>query len=174
MAEKGPGVVVWDRVVRGCHWSVATLFLLDYWLLEGGERAHEWAGYALGAVVILRIVWGFVGSRYARFREFLPTPARLRHYLAHFPDNHGDRPGHNPVGALMILFLLVMLLVTALSGWLQELDAFWGEEWPQRLHELAADAVMVAVVVHVAAVLLMQRLTGVALIRAMITGRREA
>ncbi len=78
------------------------------------------------------------------------------------------------MGALMILFLLFMLLVTVLSGWMQELDAFWGEEWPQRLHEYAADAVMVAVVVHVAAVLLMQRLTGVALIRTMITGRREA
>ena len=79
-------------MVRGCHWSVAALFLLDYWLLEGGESGHEWAGYTLGAVVLLRIVWGFVGSPHARFREFLPMPARLRNYLADFPGNHGPGP----------------------------------------------------------------------------------
>ena len=67
-----------------------------------------------------------------------------------------------------------MLLLTAVSGWMQEFDAFWGEEWLQRLHELTADAVMIAVTIHVAAVLLMQRLTAAPLIRAMITGRREA
>ena len=174
MAEHGRGVVIWDRVVRGCHWSVATLFLLDYWLLEGGESAHEWVGYALAALVFVRIVWGFVGSQHARFRDFLSTPVRLRQYLERFPPDHRAWPGHNPLGALMVLFLWFMLLLTAASGWMQELDAFWGEEWPQCLHEYAADAVMIAVVVHVAAVLLMQRLTGVSLVRTMISGRRDS
>ena len=119
MAEHGRGVVIWDRVVRGCHWSVATLFLLDYWLLEGGESAHEWVGYALAALVFVRIVWGFVGSRHARFRDFLPTPVRLRQYLGRFPPDHRAWPGHNPLGALMVLFLWFgrfSLPVTILAG----------------------------------------------------------
>jgi cytochrome b len=142
--------------------------------LEGGEGAHEWAGYALAALAVLRIAWGCVGSRHARFCDFFPTPARLRRYLGRFPPDHEAWPGHNPLGALMVLVLWFMLLLTAVSGWMQEFDAFWGEEWLQRLHELTADAVMIAVTIHVAAVLLMQRLTAAPLIRAMITGRREA
>lgn len=72
----------------------------------------------------------------------------------------------------MTLFLLLMRVMAAVSGWRQDSDAFRGEEWVQRLHEWSADAVMVAVVVHVLAVLIMQCLTGVALLRAMVTGKR--
>lgn len=163
---------IWALSIRIFHWSNAVLFLLTYWWLEGGERAHEWAGYAILALVLVRIGLGFFGRGNARFASFWPTPTRLFAYLRAFP--HGDRdwPGHNPLGGLMVLFLLLMLVMTAASGWLQETDAFWGEEWPQRLHEVLADVVMVAVVVHVFAVVLMQRLTGKALIKTMVTGKR--
>lgn len=163
---------VWDLSIRLFHWSNAALFLAAYWWLEGGETPHEWAGYAVAALVLARIGLGLFGRGHARFATFWPTPARLARYLRRFPHGHEEWPGHNPLGGLMILFLLAMLLVTAFSGWLQETDAFWGEEWVQRLHAWSADAVMVAVVVHVLAVLVMPRLTGVPLLRAMITGRR--
>lgn len=164
---------VWDLSIRLFHWSNAALFLVAYWWLEGGETPHEWAGYGVAALVLARIGLGLFGRGQARFAAFWPTPARLARYLRRFPRGHEEWPGHNPLGALMILFLLAMLLLTALSGWLQETDAFWGEEWVQRLHEWCADAVMVAVVVHVLAVLVMQHLTRVPLLRAMVTGRRE-
>lgn len=164
---------VWDLSVRIFHWSNAALFLAAYWWLEGGGAPHEWAGYAVAALVLARVGLGLFGRGHARFAEFWPTRARLGRYLRRFPQGHDEWPGHNPLGGMMILFLLLMLLVTSLSGWLQETDALWGEEWIQRLHEWSADAVMVAVVVHVLAVLVMQRLTGVALVRTMVTGRRK-
>lgn len=167
-------VVIWDRFVRSCHWLVATLFLLNYWLLEGGEDVHEWVGYAIAALVVARIAWGFIGRGHARFAGFFPTPSRLKQYLREFPRGHAHDAGHNPLGGVMILFLLLMLLVTAVSGWMQELDAFWGEDWVQLLHAWSADILQAAVVVHVVAVLVMQRITGVQLVRAMITGRRRA
>jgi len=167
-------IVIWDRFVRCFHWLVAALFLLNYWLLEGGEDLHEWAGYTVAALVTMRIVWGFVGKGHARFAEFLPTPSRLRSYLREFPRAHVRYAGHNPLGGLMILFLLFLLLVVAISGWMQELDAFWGEDWVQNLHSWGADILQVAVVIHVVAVLVMQRMTGVALIRTMITGHRNS
>lgn len=164
---------VWSVSIRLFHWLNAALFLAAYWWLAGGDAAHEWAGYAVLALVLARIGLGLFGHGHARFAEFWPTPSRLARYLRRFPEGHAEWPGHNPLGGLMILFLLLMLVVTAVSGWLQDTDAFWGEEWVQRLHELSADAVMVAVVVHVLAVFLMQRLTGVPLLRTMITGRRR-
>lgn len=163
---------VWDLSIRLFHWGNAVLFLATYAWLEGGDAAHAWAGYAVAALVLGRTGLGLFGRGHARFAGFWPTPARLARYLRHFPRSHAEWPGHNPLGGLMILFLLLMLLVTALSGWLQDTDAFWGEAWVQALHEGAADLVMAAVVVHVLAVLLVQRLTGVALVRAMLTGRR--
>ncbi|MES2918434.1 MAG: cytochrome b/b6 domain-containing protein [Pseudomonadota bacterium] len=163
---------VWDLSIRLFHWSNAALFLALYGWLEGGGALHEWGGYVALALVLARIGLGLFGRGHARFAAFWPTPTRLAAYLRHFPQGHGEWPGHNPLGGLMILFMLLMLLVTGVSGWLQDTDAFWGEEWVQTLHEGSADAMMVAVVVHVLAVLLMQRLTGVALVRAMVTGRR--
>lgn len=163
---------VWDLSIRLFHWTNAALFLAVYWWLPGGDAPHEWVGYAVLALVLARIGLGLFGRGNARFASFWPTPARLAAYLRAFPRTARDWPGHNPLGGLMILFLLLMLVVTAVSGWLQETDALWGEEWVQRLHELSADAVMVAVVVHVVAVLVMQRLTGRALVKAMVTGRQ--
>ena len=163
---------VWSVPVRLFHWGNAILFLLAYWGLEGGTVLHEWAGYGVLALVVVRIGLGLFGRGHARFSDFWPTPSRLARYLRAFPRGHEEWQGHNPLGGLMILFLLFMLAVTALSGWAQETDALWGEAWVQDLHAVAADLVMGAVVVHVLAVLVMQRLTGVALVRAMVTGRR--
>jgi len=173
--QKPPGIRIWDLPVRLFHWSVACLFLLNYWLLEAGDPPHEWAGYAIAALVLLRCVWGFVGPHNARFASFFPTRKRLRQHWRELRERHFDpATGHNPLGALMILLMLTLLLVTAVSGWMQELDAFWGEDWVQLLHSYSADVLMAAVAIHVAAVLLMSRISGLALVRTMITGRRPA
>ena len=98
-------VRVWDPFVRIFHWSLVACVFLNF-LVEEGEAPHQWIGYAASALVAARIVWGFVGSRYARFSDFFPTPTRLRRHvsalLAGKPEHH---LGHNPFGALMILAL---------------------------------------------------------------------
>lgn len=166
-------VTVWDPLVRIFHWSVATLFLLNYWLLEPGETLHEWAGYAIAGLLVIRIVWGWIGSRNARFASFWPTRIRLHRHLRQLRTREFDpTEGHNPLGALMVVFMLTLLMLTALSGWMQGLDAFWGEDWVEQLHEYAATTLMVSVAIHVGAVILMSRVTGLALIRTMISGRR--
>ena len=167
-------VSVWDPVVRTFHWGVALLFLLNYWLLEGGGAPHKWVGYAIAALLAIRIIWGFCGSPNARFRNFWPTRARLRHHLLQLQNHEFDATeGHNPLGALMILFLMTMLTLTAVSGWMLGLDAFWGDDWVENLHEYAATTLMIAVGIHIPAVLTMSRLTGLKLIRTMISGRRS-
>ena len=161
--------VIWDRVVRLFHWSVAALFLLNFWFFEAGEALHENVGYAVAALLAVRSVWGFCGSAHARFANFLPTRARLKHYFQHPETRHPMAAGHNPLGALMVFLMLFLLALVAFSGWLQETDRYWGELWPQLVHEWSANVLMAA---DVSAVIIIQQRSGVPLVKPMITGER--
>lgn len=167
-------VKVWDPFVRIFHWSLVTCIVLNQFVLEAGETAHEWAGYTASALVLLRLVWGFVGSRHARFADFFPTPQRLARHVQAL--RRGEQPhydGHNPLGALMMLALMALVLSLGLSGWLQTTDAYWGEEWLMELHEWLANGLLLAAGLHATAAIVMGRLERTRLIRAMITGHKQ-
>lgn len=166
-----PGEPVWDAFVRLFHWGTVLGVVLNLWVLEEGETAHRYVGYALCAGVLLRVVWGFVGTRHARFASFWPTRQRLSlHWQAlkaRQPDAHA---GHNPLGALAMLMLMALVLLLGLTGWMQGTDAFWGDEGLQDLHARLADTLLWAAGLHAAAALVMGRLERVHLVRAMVTG----
>lgn len=134
--------------------------------MDGLHRQR--AGAAAG------LVWGFVGGRHARFADFFPTPQRLGRHLQAL--RRGEQPhydGHNPLGALMMLALMVLVLSLGLTGWLQTTDAYWGEEWLMELHEWLANGLLLAAGLHAAAAIVMGRLERTRLIRAMITGHKQ-
>lgn len=167
-------ITVWDRFIRLFHWSVASAFLLDFWVLEEGDPPHEWVGYFLGVLLILRIIWGFTGPHNARFINFFPTPKRIKAHLKDLSSNNIDRSeGHNPLGGAMVIALMVILAVVAMSGWMLTWDMFWGSDLVEEIHHISANVTMYLVVIHVAAVLIMGRLTRIPLIRTMITGKRS-
>ena len=164
-------VKVWDPFVRLFHWSLVSCVLLNQFVLEEGEAPHEWAGYLASALVLARVVWGFVGSRHARFADFFPTPRRLaRHFAALRQGQHPQYAGHNPLGALMMLALMAIVLALGLTGWMQTTDAYFGEEWLQELHEWLANGLLVAAGLHAAAAIVLGRIERVNLVRAMVTG----
>lgn len=173
-AASTPAVKVWDPFVRIFHWSLVTCIVLNQFVLEAGETAHEWTGYTASALVLLRLVWGFVGGRHARFADFFPTPQRLGRHLQAL--RRGEQPhydGHNPLGALMMLALMVLVLSLGLTGWMQTTDAYWGEEWLMELHEWLANGLLLAAGLHAAAAIVMGRLERTRLIRAIITGHKQ-
>ncbi|MGW8270663.1 MAG: cytochrome b/b6 domain-containing protein [Burkholderiales bacterium] len=111
-------VKVWDIVVRVGHWSLVALFTVAYLSGEGdAETLHAWAGYAVLGIVAFRILWGFVGTKYARFSEFVAgwraTADYARSLLAFRPKHY---LGHNPLGGWMIVALLSTLLLLSWSG----------------------------------------------------------
>lgn len=165
---------VWDRFVRFFHWSLVACVVFDFFIDDDGHTAHQWVGYATTALVAARIVWGFVGSRHARFADFFPTPARLRAHLRELRAGRLPRhEGHNPLGALMMLALMALVLALGLTGWLQTTDAFWGDETMEEVHEALAHALIIAAGLHAAAAIVMGRLERTHLVKAMITGVKE-
>ena len=125
--------------------------------------------------VLARIVWGFTGSRYARFHDFLHGPRTILRYLADALHMRAPRYlGHNPAGGAMVVTLLATLLVLCATGIMLTLDAFWGVQWVDDLHGFASDFSLTLISLHVVGVILASLEHHENLIRAMITGRKRA
>ena len=178
MTNSGTGgtgwVRVWDPFVRLFHWSLAVSFAAAWLSSHASDNLHMLAGYAAGGLVVLRIVWGVIGTPHARFSSFVRSPDAVIDYLrAILRGNETRHLGHNPAGGAMILALLAGIMVTAISGWLLTTDAFWGVTWMQRVHHWSADGVLLLVVGHLAGVALASFRHRENLVAAMIVGRKR-
>jgi cytochrome b len=170
---------VWDPLLRGLHWglafSVIGAFLLGDWLHRPDHHWHEWLGYAALGIALLRIGWGFVGPRPARFGSFVRGPRRTGAYAAALLRRAEPRYlGHNPLGAWMVLALLGNTLLAGVSGWLGTTDAYWGDPLVQDLHALAGQAFLPLVLLHWAGVAHASWRHRESLVRAMVNGRKAA
>jgi cytochrome b len=167
-------VRVWDLFVRFFHWSLVLALLADAFLINGATALHHVIGYYALALVFARIVWGFAGSRYARFRTFPPSlSASFDQLLDIAVDRRIIHVGHTPLGALMIYNLLLTVIVIGTSGYLMTTDAFWGAEWPEVLHKASIIWAEICAAIHIIAVIYESHRTKVNLPRAMITGYKD-
>lgn len=181
-------IKVWDPVVRIGHWTVVIAFFTAYFTEDDFLTLHVWAGYVIGAVVCFRLIWGFIGSRHARFADFVRSPSTTFRYLADLSRNRGRRYlGHNPAGGAMILALLIFLAGTVFSGvmlygleegagplaaWVSE-NAEREELW-EEIHEVFANLTLLLVAIHIAGVLFATWIHRENLVKAMITGRKRS
>jgi len=183
MSTETSTVRVWDPFVRVFHWSLLTLFGAAWWSGENHEmERHRQAGYAILALLLFRVFWGFAGSRTARFAQFLKGPGAIRAYLASTDDDPSD--GHNPLGGWSVAALLTVLLaITAAGLFAVDVDGFesgpladWvsfdqgrlAAEWHERVFKIA----LAVIGLHVLAIAYYQILNGHDLIGPMITGKR--
>jgi len=110
-------IPVWDILVRVFHWSLVLAFTIAYLSEDDFEEAHVYAGYTVLGLISFRLIWGFIGSHYARFSNFIYSPSEIKAYLSSLlSKNPKHYLGHNPAGGVMIIALLVSLFATTLSG----------------------------------------------------------
>jgi cytochrome b len=170
-----PTLRVWDRAVRALHWALVAsvaLAALSTVVLFG---AHQPAGYAALAIVVLRGVWGVFGGRYARLRQFVCGPrATLRYALAAARRREPRFLGHNPLGGWMVVALMLCVGALALTGWLYTTDAFWGDETVEQVHRALAWALLGLVVAHIAGVVYASVRHRENLVASMLNGRKRA
>lgn len=170
-----PLVKVWDPLVRLCHWVIVAGVAANFFITEEGKLVHRWIGYTVLGAVALRFVWGLIGTRHARFSDFIPSPFRLWSYGKALLQRREPRyVGHNPAGAAMMMGLLILLLIIGVTGWMQTLDAYWGVQWVQNAHALSADTIMALAGLHALAAIRESVRHHENLIWSMITGRKRA
>ncbi|MBU6395561.1 MAG: cytochrome b/b6 domain-containing protein [Sphingomonadales bacterium] len=185
MSTESETVKVWDPFVRVFHWSLITLFFFAWWSGENHDMdRHRQAGYAIFALVVFRIFWGFAGGRTARFAQFLKGPGAIMAYLKnHDPEAPSD--GHNPLGGWSVVALLAVVLTITLAGlfavdvdgiesgpladWVSFDQGRMASEW----HEGVFKAALAVIGLHVLAIGYYQVLNAQNLIGPMITGKRD-
>ena len=194
---------VWDPVVRIFHWSLVAAFTIAWLTGEEESRLHELAGYTVIGLVLIRVVWGFIGTQYARFRDFVYRPSTVLAYVRDILSGKSKRYlGHNPLGGMMIIALLLSLLAASITGLvLQGAEEGTGPfaaitastsvtlpavisravaddddegagEAWKDLHEFFANLSLLLVALHIAGVIIGSLVHRENLVRAMFTGRK--
>ncbi len=167
-------VKVWDILVRVTHWTVATGIIANLLFTEDGSDLHAYVGYTVVGLVVLRLLWGLVGTRYARFTNFFPTPTRLKRHLSALSVRRVDEQhlGHNPLAAIMMLSLWAVIIGLGITGYLMEAEIFGNADLLEEVHELLANSLYLLVPLHIAAAIAMSYWQRQNLIKSMITGKK--
>ncbi|KAF0190866.1 MAG: cytochrome b561 [Gammaproteobacteria bacterium] len=200
--ERDERVKVWDIGVRVFHWSLVVLFFVAYFTGEDDSLVHIYAGYAIIGLLVFRIVWGFIGTKHARFSDFIYGRAAVLGYASSLirrrPIHYA---GHNPVGGLMVILLLVLLVGISWSG--LEVYGAQGhgplagnsltmistavadddhegsgkdspaEKFWEEIHEAFSNVTLFFVLIHFSGVIVTSLVHRENLIRAMITGYKQ-
>lgn len=182
-------VKVWDPLVRIFHWPLALAFATAFIVEDDLLAVHVWAGYLVLALIGIRLIWGVIGPRHARFSDFVRGPSQVVHYLRDAVQFRAKRYlGHNPAAGAMVITLLAMVAATGLSGMalygaqelsgplaplLSGLSPAWGQGL-EEVHEVLANLTLALIGIHVLGVLFSSLSHHENLIRSMFSGRKRA
>jgi cytochrome b len=177
-------IKVWDLPLRLFHWLLVAAFVIAFITEDDFLTLHVWAGYVIAGLLVFRFIWGFIGGKYARFSNFLYRPSVSIEYLKNSLINKSKRYiGHNPAGSVMVMFLLVCLLITTVTGF----AVYWAEEnagplasigmqneelW-EEMHEIFANTTVLLVILHILGVALESFIHKENLVKAMLTGKKH-
>lgn len=169
-------IKVWDIFIRFFHWSLVGLFAANIFVVDDESKVHHYVGYAILALLIARILWGIVGSQYARFINFPPSLSASFEQATEMvtsSKSHKTHIGHTPLGALMIYNIIITLLVIIATGYLMTTDMFWGIKWPEEVHEIFVSWAEISVVLHILAIFYESHRSKINLPLSMITGYKN-
>ena len=182
-------IKVWDPLIRLFHWSLVIAFFTAYITEDDFLTVHIYAGYTVLGLILFRIIWGLIGTRHARFSDFITPPRVAWQYLKDTLQLRAKRYlGHNPAAGAMIALLLLSLIFTTLTGlatygavesagplgnWLGNIGES-GENLLEEVHDFFANFTVMLVAIHVSGVIIESLLHRENLVRSMFHGYKKA
>lgn len=181
--------LIWDLPLRLFHWLLVLSILGSWYTSEqDGDMVdqHMLLGYFILGLVIFRILWGFLGTKHALFSQFIPSPNDIHSYAKQINTPTAPKhPGHNPLGSLMVVMMIITILAQAVSGLFINDDIFssgpyyeiFGSEfskWMKTVHYYAFDVMLVLIGLHLSAIVLYWWKKKMNLVLPMITGKKSA
>ena len=189
MSNSTNTVKVWDPFVRLFHWTLVLSFFIAYITEEDFLVIHSFAGYTVLALLLLRIIWGLIGTRHARFSDFTYSPQTIKTFIKDTLYLRAKRYlGHNPAGGAMILLMIISLLITTVTGlaiygieeqagplasWYTQEDSLWGDVF-EETHEFFANFTLLLVFIHVAGVIIESFIHKENLVKSMVDGKKRS
>lgn len=188
--QQNPSLIkVWDPLVRVFHWTLVLSFFVAYVTEEDFIAIHTFAGYVVLGLLLIRIIWGFIGTRHARFTDFIYSTQNIKLFLKDTLKLKAKRYlGHNPAGGAMILLMIISLLTATVSGivlygvedqagplasWFTQSHSFWGDVL-EEVHEFFANFSLLLVFIHVAGVIIESLIHKENLVKSMIDGIKRS
>lgn len=180
-------IKVWDIFIRFFHWSLVLTFLIAYLTEDDFMTLHTVAGYSIIALICLRLIWGFIGTEHARFKDFIYPLATVKEFIKNTLSANAKRYiGHNPAGGLMILLMLISIVVTSITGVIVEGMENSGpfaeqlhnsgemlEDVFEEIHEFFANFSLLLIFLHIAGVMVESIIHKENLIKSMVTGLKR-
>ncbi len=179
---------IWDPLVRIFHWTLVLAFSIAFISEDHYLMVHSWAGYTILSLLTIRIFWGFVGTKHAKFSDFTFSKQEIIQFLKDTLSIKAKRYlGHNPAGGAMVFLLIFSLLFTSCSGLvvfaieegqgplaslLLEVNPFWGDII-EEVHEFFANFTLFLIVVHIMGVIIESLIHRENLIKSMFTGKKH-
>lgn len=181
-------VLVWDLPTRICHWLLAVSIVYSWYCIEIVEdmEQHFWSGYTILTLILFRLIWGFIGSRYARFSSFLFPKEEIVSYAKSIKSRTINKHylGHNPIGSLSALAMMLAILLQASTGLFNSDDYYFGPlsglidkkltAYLSSIHQLNFDLLKLLIATHIIAILYYKFYKKENLSKAMITGKKTA
>ena len=185
--RSAPAIAVWDLPLRLFHWSLVLCVIGSVVTIKAGGAWMNWHmrfGYAILALLLFRIIWGFIGGRHARFRDFIVSPGAFLGYLKGRPGQRVS-PGHTPLGSLSVIAMILLFLVQAILGLFANDDIFTEGPLAHLISKEASDRVTglhktgelllyALMALHLSAIAFYRFARGKRLVPAMITGYKDA
>ncbi|MBL4911380.1 MAG: cytochrome b/b6 domain-containing protein [Alteromonadaceae bacterium] len=182
-------ISVWDPLIRIFHWTLVISFFTAYFTEDDFQTIHTWAGYTIISLLLVRILWGFIGTKHAKFSDFIYSKQQIINFIKDTINLKAKRYiGHNPAGGAMIFLLLLSLIMTistglflfAISEGQGPLAPLIANNWSdfedtfEELHEFFANFTLFLIFVHVVGVVIESFIHKENLIRSMINGKKLA
>ena len=178
-------IKVWDILVRLFHWSLVLGFIIAYLTEDDYLTPHVYAGYFIIVLLAIRLIWGLIGTQYARFSDFIYSPSTIKQFIKDTLQFKAKRYiGHNPAGGAMVILMMLSLIVTTITGMavyaaedqsgplvdlLGQVSHFWEEAF-EEVHELFSNFTLLLILIHVSGVVFESLMHRENLVKSMITG----